>query len=196
MKIYTKSGDAGSTDVYVDGRRQRVPKNHIRMQAIGEVDELNAHIGSCNSFAHPFGMSHELIIISQSLFELGADLATKRDMFRPVATKALEDWIDHWESTLPPLKNFILPGGSEGSARFHLARTVCRRAERSLVTLADAGHVIPVEALPYINRLSDYLFVAARVANQYAETKDIVWSERVSKSTSNPAFGALSENPS
>lgn len=176
MKIYTKTGDAGETGLFGGGR---VPKDDPRVQAYGDVDELNATLG--------FGISLEpgdfeletLQTIQRDLFSIGAELATPNPDKRRAAVTAdkvtaLEQVIDKHEATLPPLKNFILPGGTPKAAAFHLARTTCRRAERSVVALARDEQLNPV-IMHYLNRLSDLLFVLARAVNKRAGRSDIVW---------------------
>ncbi len=179
MKIYTKTGDAGTTGLFSG---KRVMKNDLRVQAYGTVDELNSIIGLARSFDLPEKMKIDIEKISMDLFSLGSDLATplvpkpKFDFNRINEDNIswLEQKIDEADSVLPPLKNFILPGGTKAAAFLHQARTVCRRAERLVVTLSgeeDLGNFV----LIYLNRLSDYLFVAARLANFYGNESDIVW---------------------
>jgi len=168
-KIYTRTGDDGTTGL-VDGSRRA--KYDARMQAIGDVDEVNSLIGlaalSCTE-----DTARDLQRIQNDLFDLGADLATPGDDFAPsemvlrvVASQVdwLENAIDLMNESLPPLTSFILPGGSEAAARIHVARATTRRVERSAVALAAAEPVNP-QALAYLNRLSDYLFVLARATN-------------------------------
>ena len=181
-KIYTRTGDDGTTGL-VDGSRQ--PKSSPRMAAIGDVDEANSAIGLA---AAAFGEGREaeaLFRIQNDLFDLGADLATPAGesedfapsemVLRVVAGQVawLESAIDDATAQLEPLTSFILPGGSEDAARLHLARAIVRRAERAVVALADSEPVNP-QALAYINRLSDYLFVAARLANERGRA-DVKW---------------------
>jgi len=181
-KIYTRTGDDGTTGL-VDGSRQ--PKSSPRMAAIGDVDQANSAIGLA---AAAFGEGREaeaLFRIQNDLFDLGADLATPTGesedfapsemVLRVVAGQVawLESAIDDATARLEPLTSFILPGGSENAARLHLARAVVRRAERAVVALADSEPVNP-QALAYINRLSDYLFVAARLANEQGRA-DVKW---------------------
>lgn len=168
-KIYTRTGDDGTTGL-VDGSRRT--KHDARMQAIGEVDEANSLIGLAAVVSSDVS-ARNLQRIQNDLFDLGADLATPGEDFTPsemvlrvVASqvKWLEMAIDALNEGLPPLASFILPGGSEAAARIHVARATVRRAERSAVALADAEAVNP-QALAYLNRLSDYLFVLARATN-------------------------------
>ena len=168
-KIYTRTGDDGTTGL-VDGSRRA--KHDARMHAIGDVDEANSAIGLA-TLAVPEDTAADLQRIQNDLFDLGADLATPGTDFTPspmelrvVAGQVawLEAAIDRLNDRLPPLASFILPGGSEGAARVHLARAIVRRAERGGVALAAAEPVNP-QALAYLNRLSDYLFVLARSLN-------------------------------
>ncbi|MCH7628634.1 MULTISPECIES: cob(I)yrinic acid a,c-diamide adenosyltransferase [Novosphingobium] len=168
-KIYTRTGDNGTTGL-VDGSRRA--KCDARMQAIGEVDELNSAVGLA-AVAASDGTARDLRRIQNDLFDLGADLATPGEDFTPSemvlrVVPSQVDWleaaIDALNENLPPLTSFILPGGSEAAARVHLARSIARRAERAAVALAQAEPVNPA-ALGYLNRLSDYLFVLARATN-------------------------------
>ena len=178
MKIYTKTGDTGETGLFGG---TRVPKDAMRIEACGTVDELNACIGSVRSQIQDVEINGILHRIQNDLFDIGADLATldthpKAASLRisPTLTPKLEREIDLFEAELPPLKNFILPGGSAGGAAVHLARTVCRRAERCVVTLASAESVNP-EVLIYLNRLSDLLFVLARIVNHRSGDPEPLW---------------------
>ncbi|QDT70220.1 Cob(I)yrinic acid a,c-diamide adenosyltransferase [Planctomycetes bacterium MalM25] len=188
MKIYTKTGDAGQTGLFGGGR---VSKDHARITAYGTLDELNAAIGLARAEAGRTDWSDEAArdridaILSEAqnrLFDLGAELATPDPETRSLAVlderhvAALEEAIDHHEASLPALRNFILPGGAAVAAQLHLARCVCRRAERGLVTLAGQE---PIRELPlvYVNRLSDLLFVLARAANQAAGGGDTPWEK-------------------
>lgn len=174
MKIYTRTGDEGLTGLYGG---TRVSKADPRIECIGAVDELNANIGLCAVAAGP-DLLGQLRKIQEELFIMGSQLGSPEDTsglprLHSETVDRLETEIDSAESTLTPLKNFILPGGGELAARLHLARTVCRRAERSLVTL---GNPKPSPlALTYLNRLSDWLFVQARKANQLANIADVPW---------------------
>ncbi len=169
MKIYTRVGDKGRTSLFGG---TKVSKSSIRLHAYGTLDELNAALGlvvTCSDL--PETLRGQLIEIQSILFTIGADLATplesKANIIRTDALYAekLERWIDEFDLTLEPLTRFILPGGSEAGARLHLARTICRRAERLIVEL---GEVEPISGgvIIVINRLSDYLFTAARHANK------------------------------
>ncbi|MGH7645972.1 MAG: cob(I)yrinic acid a,c-diamide adenosyltransferase, partial [Gemmatimonadales bacterium] len=183
VKIYTKTGDGGDTGLFGGGR---VPKDHPRVRAYGEVDELSAAVGLALSLEPPQFESALLHTIQRDLFTIGAELATPdagqlhKAMRRSGApinesdVAALEDVIDIHEATLPVLKNFILPGGSPKAAAFHLARTVCRRAERVVAALSREAPVSPA-ILKYLNRLSDLLFVLARAANAQDGRADVEW---------------------
>ena len=176
MKIYTKTGDGGETGLFGGGR---VPKDDPRVRAYGDVDELNATLGFGAALEPGDFELETLHTIQRDLFSIGAELATPnpaklRDSVTADQVSALEQVIDRHEATLPALKNFILPGGAPKAAAFHLARTTCRRAERSVVTLARAQQINPV-IIHYLNRLSDLLFVLARAVNQRAGHSDIVW---------------------
>ena len=180
MKIYTRRGDAGETDLLGSGR---VAKDDPRVEAYGEVDELNAALGLCAA-ASPHADLRELLGgIQAALFALGAYLASPDEARRERAAipgvsdgevEALEKRIDALEGELAPLRRFILPGGTPAAAAFHLARTVCRRAERRAEALHRAEALSPL-ALRYLNRLSDLLFVAARVENRRAGVPDVEW---------------------
>lgn len=183
MKIYTRRGDRGETDLIGSGR---VAKDHRRVEAYGAVDELNAFIGHAAASTPEDDLLKLLESIQRALFSLGAYLATPETrhqeamgMGPPDATEieALETHIDTLESELAPLQRFVLPGGTAGAAAFHLARTVCRRAERRAVALAREESVDDL-AVRYLNRLSDLLFVLARVANHRAARPDVEWEGR------------------
>lgn len=176
MKIYTKTGDAGETGLFGGGR---VPKDDPRVQAYGDVDELNAAIGFAAALEPAQFEATALQSIQRDLFTIGAELATPDQAKQRAALKAdqvsaLEQLIDTHEATLAPLKNFILPGGTIKAAAFHLARTTCRRAERAVVRLARDSQINPL-IIHYLNRLSDLLFVLARATNRQAGGSDIVW---------------------
>lgn len=181
MKIYTKTGDAGETALFGAGR---VPKDHHRIEAVGEVDELNAQLGmvrtQLDEGADPIEIDSLLGHVQNELFDLGAELASPEpkgmQLIGSAQIETLEHAIDRWDATLPPLKTFILPGGTVAAASLHVARSVCRRAERRLTTLSRT-EVLRPEALIYLNRLGDLLFVLARVANQLVGQKDIAWKK-------------------
>ena len=183
MKIYTKTGDAGETGLFGGGR---TPKDSARVAAYGEVDELNAALGLARTLDPPEFSDGLLQTIQRDLFTIGAELATPDPDKLPKALSrsgaaigesdiaALEDVIDNHESRLEPLKNFILPGGTPKAAALHLARTICRRAERAVVTAGRHERISPA-ILRYLNRLSDLLFVLARAANAQAGRSDVKW---------------------
>jgi cob(I)alamin adenosyltransferase len=181
MKIYTKTGDDGTTGL-IGGTR--VPKSDARIDCYGTVDELNAMIGAAAVVAQP-PMLEQLRAVQAELFVIGSHLATpEHDRHKaglpPLgeeAVKRLESQIDATEATLARLQHFILPGGSELAARLHVARTICRRAERLLVGYAS-GHAIEALTIMYLNRLSDWLFVQARGANHDTGLEDIPWISR------------------
>jgi cob(I)alamin adenosyltransferase len=175
-RIYTRGGDAGQTSL---GDGQRVSKADLRVEAYGTVDELNALIGVVLAREAPAEFRPWLERIQNELFDLGADLAVpladaKRERLRvtPEQVEWLETLCDEVNARLEPLRSFVLPGGSEPAALLHLARTVCRRAERITVALAAEEDVNP-EALAYLNRLSDLLFILARAAN--ADGEEPLW---------------------
>ncbi len=178
MKLYTKRGDDGLTDL-IGG--QRVPKHHLRVDAYGCVDELNAAIGLSLADCLIDAVRGPLITVQRRLFDLGAQLATpasaQASPARLTADHAaeLEARIDTACEPLPPLRTFILPGGTVLAARLHLARTVCRRAERCVAALAEQEPVDPA-ALIYLNRLADLLFALARRANFEAGVEDVPWT--------------------
>lgn len=179
MKIYTKTGDRGETSLFAGGR---VHKDHLRLHTYGTVDELNSVIGLARAFGADNTLDNYLTKIQAELFHVGADLATPLDADAAWIVRVdagmierLEREIDEAENELEPLKNFILPGGTPTAATLHQARTVCRRAERWLVTLEKEEKVNPL-VLQYLNRLSDWLFVMARIANKRAGVADVVWS--------------------
>lgn len=178
MKIYTKTGDAGETGLF---KGPRVAKHDSRVDAYGNVDECNAVIGITLHYVQHSEVCEILKSVQNDLFELGADLATppqtqddSRWRIPAEMTTKLEEWIDRFEASLPPLTNFILPGGSSGGAHLHYARTVCRRAERSATKLAMEQKISP-EIVRYLNRLSDLLFVLARTENQHCKSPEVAW---------------------
>jgi cob(I)alamin adenosyltransferase len=180
MKIYTKTGDEGETSLFGG---MRVPKDDLRVRAYGEVDELNAALGLAMAFEPS---DSALASIQTDLFTIGAELATPdpaklaKALNRSGAAiggsgvAALENMIDHHEAKLKPLKNFILPGGTPKAAALHLARTICRRAERTVVALSHVEKINPT-IVHYLNRLSDLLFVLARATNAQAGKPDVPW---------------------
>jgi cob(I)alamin adenosyltransferase len=179
MKIYTRTGDEGSTGLYGGGR---VLKCDARIAACGAVDELNASLGACRC-AQPSTLVDEVLVrLQHEMFALGAELATPKasasgsGLMSDREINRAERDIDRFEADLAPLQNFILPGGSVASAALHLARAVCRRAEREVVALSQSAEVRPA-VLMYLNRISDLLFVLARHANHTAGAPDVLWEK-------------------
>lgn len=189
--LYTRTGDAGTTSL-VGG--QRIAKNSPRVSAYGALDELNAMIGLVQAHTTDLDdfINSTLLTINRTLFSIGAYLATPSATLSPdpsdqtISTQSappisptllteLEHQIDLLDSSIPPLKLFVLPGGSVGAAHAHVARTVCRRAEREILTLADTGAYVHPIVLTYINRLSDYLFALARYINNFTGTPELTW---------------------
>lgn len=194
-KIYTRTGDDGTTGL-VGG--ERIAKDGARIHALGEIDELNAVLGICRTMSEPgsrspqlegnSGESSERIalsapfpIVQQELFDIGAEIATPPGCEWPTMAKMsleqisrLETWIDAYNAELPELRSFVLPGGTPLNAQLHLARTVCRRAERSLIHLSKSEPISP-QVIAYVNRLSDLLFVMARVAVRRAGAEEFLW---------------------
>ncbi|WP_296122792.1 cob(I)yrinic acid a,c-diamide adenosyltransferase [uncultured Bacteroides sp.] len=180
MKIYTKTGDKGITSL-VGGTR--VPKTHIRLEAYGTVDELNSNLGFLGTYLLDEKDKSFLQQVQDKLFAVGSHLATDREktelkaasVISPEHVEMMEREIDRLDSLLPPLSAFILPGGSRGAAVCHICRTVCRRAERRILALAEQVE-ISSELLAYVNRLSDYLFVLSRKMNQDDKKDEIFWN--------------------
>ena len=179
MKIYTKTGDGGDTRLF---NGTKVRKHDDRVEAYGDVDELNASIGAAASFLKDLALTNMLAEVQKDLFSVGAQLAdpgfknqgrAKFQIARERVT-ALENAIDEFETELPPLRQFILAGGGNGGALLHVARTVCRRAERRVVSLSEKVEVNPI-VIEYLNRLSDFLFVMARVVNHREGKQEILW---------------------
>ena len=179
MKIYTRTGDSGDTGLF-DGTR--VAKSDPRVAAYGDLDELNAWLGLARVDVADDQLSGMLQAIQRDLFALGARLADPARKIAERVTKAavtsedisrLEGWIDLLEAELPPLRRFVLAGGSRGGAALHVARTICRRAERAMVSLGREA--FEPELLVYVNRLSDLLFVMARAANHRAGAAETEW---------------------
>ena len=181
MRIYTRTGDRGETALFGGGR---VPKDHVRVEAYGTVDELNAVVGWCVVEVADPTIRDRLQRLQHDLFALGSELATPpaRERRRrpetpplPVGrTEEMERWIDEADVELTPLRAFVLPGGTRGAAALHLARTVCRRAERCVVTLA-ADESVPEQVITYLNRMSDLLFTFARLENLRGGHGDVEW---------------------
>ncbi len=188
MKIYTRTGDSGKTSLFSG---ERVPKHHLRVEAYGEIDELNAVIGLLIAGLNPGQKTTRtfLIQIQSRLLHVGAWPATQPDSPRieslqpilPEWTEALESAMDDMESHLEPLQGFILPGGTVSAARAHLARTVCRRSERRMAHLQETdpgnGTSNMDQALIFLNRLSDYFFVLARFCNNAEDRTDQIWTK-------------------
>lgn len=171
-KIYTRTGDGGSTGLS-DGKR--IAKDHPRIEAIGTVDELNSAIGVILTHAPPASIDAMLTAIQHTLFDLGGELSMPETVcVQGEQVIRLERWLDTLNEALPPLKEFILPGGCPAAAACHLARAICRRAERRLYTLSQQETVNPA-AIGYLNRLSDLLFVVARELNRVAGNPDVFW---------------------
>ena len=183
MKVYTKRGDGGETDLFGSGR---VAKDALRVEAYGDVDELNAFVGSAAAAGALPEIAELLTRIQSALFDIGSFLATPRADIReknglsevgPADIEALEHEIDRCEDELPALTAFVLPGGTPAAAAFHVARTVCRRAERRVVAL-DREEALGGHALGYLNRLSDLLFTWARLENHRDGVAETEWVGR------------------
>ena len=180
MKIYTKTGDAGTTGLFGG---KRLPKNHLRIEAYGTVDELNSYVGLVRDVATNDDVRDLLKSVQDRLFTIGSNLASDPDKnvitpdLNPADIEALEQAIDQMNTELPDLRNFILPGGHTTVSFCHIARCVCRRAERLTVALHENE---PIEALilMYLNRLSDYLFVLARKLGKDLGSEEIAWTSR------------------
>lgn len=180
MKIYTRSGDTGTTALFGG---ERVPKSSARVRAYGSVDEANAQLGVARAALRDDELAELLRELQNALFDVGADLATPegasaRERLVPLDAAdcgRLESWIDRLDADLPPLRRFVLPGGHPAAAALHVARTVARRAEREVVALAADEPVNP-QVVVFLNRLSDLLFVAARVVNARAGVPEAPWA--------------------
>ena len=171
-KITTRTGDAGETGL---GDGSRVPKDHARIAALGDIDELNSALGLLLAEELPKEVRAVLGEVQQDLFDLGGELSIPgHSLLKPDRVEFLEKALAAWNEGLAPLKEFILPGGSRAAAAAHLARTVCRRAERSAVALGRKDKVSE-QVRQYLNRLSDLLFVAGRVLNRAAGVGDVQW---------------------
>ena len=185
MKIYTKTGDKGSSSLYSGARRD---KDDAVFAALGDVDELNSVMGVAREYAAPLDptLATQLEIIQSRLLDVGSAVATpiptshdtklKRVAFDAASLEVVEKWIDEWTAELPPLTQFILPSGGAASSFLHMARSVCRRAERSVVPLARDGSTDETVAV-YLNRLSDYLFTAARIAAKKDGKSEVVYKK-------------------
>jgi cob(I)alamin adenosyltransferase len=181
MKIYTKTGDDGTTGLFGGGR---ISKDAVRLESYGTVDELNSILGIARCYNADREMDSMLHRIQNDLFNLGADLATPMSVksrsvvrIRSTETRVLEDWIDRMEAGLPVLANFILPGGTATAAHLQLARSVCRRAERLVVKLSREEKMNKT-VIVYLNRLSDLLFVLARWENHRVGQEEIKWMKK------------------
>lgn len=174
LKIYTRTGDAGHTSLFGG---KRVSKKNARIEAYGTIDELNSFLGLVRATWSDSPIDVQLDAVQRDLFDIGAQLASPgKNRFTGVTEsriESLEGGIDDMERTLTALENFVLPGGSLPAAHLHVARTVCRRAERLVVSLGDKA---PKTTVAYLNRLSDYLFVAARYANAQLGVEDVIWT--------------------
>ena len=185
-KIYTKKGDDGKTEL---GDGKRIVKFSTRVEAYGTVDELNAMIGTITSMSIETKLDSCLERIQNDLFDLGADLCLPEDTTRHMnteplrveksLTERLESEIDNMNKRIDPIRSFVLPGGNEIAAKLHLCRTICRRAERLVVKLIE-NEKVNKEALKYLNRLSDWFFVAARVSNDDGK-KDVLWKPAMNR---------------
>ncbi len=181
-KVYTRTGDDGTTGL---GGGQRVPKDSLRIEAYGTVDELNSHLGVALAAGVNEMLGPALAAIQNELFHLGSDLCIlEEDKAKmpvpPIEERhvvALEKLMDSLSEELPPLENFVLPGGSPGAAHLHVARTVCRRAERLVIALARK-EAVGAWTVRYLNRLSDALFVMARHENKRRGVPDVLWDSR------------------
>ena len=181
MKIYSRTGDKGQTSLFGGGR---APKNHARVEAYGTIDELNAALGVALAAGPCEPIDQWLREVQQHLFHLGSDLATPLDSKSEWVARMeqdqvgwLEDSIDQMTAQLAPLRNFILPGGTPAAAQLHVARTICRRAERRIVALQETAEINAFTVV-YINRLSDWLFTLARYENAKAGESEQQWSLR------------------
>jgi cob(I)alamin adenosyltransferase len=174
-KIATRTGDKGTTGL---GDGSRVEKDNLRIHALGDVDELNAQLGMLLCEDLPAGLRKDLVSIQHDLFDFGGELSIPgHTMVNEKQVAFLDELLANYNSDLPPLREFILPGGSRAAAQAHVCRTVCRRAERTIVTLGKAEPVRdPLRQ--YLNRLSDLLFVVSRVLNRHAGGTDVLWDRK------------------
>lgn len=179
FKIYTKTGDKGKTSLFGG---KRVTKDHIRIEAYGTVDELNSFIGLLRDSIDNSSIQDELVVIQNRLFDLGSYLATPGKKISdppPVSEEFISDienWIDLMDKDLPALQNFILPGGHQFVSYTHLCRTICRRAERRVVTLSGEAEIHPL-TVKFLNRLSDYFFVLGRKVALLYKVKEVLWTK-------------------
>ncbi len=177
-RITTRTGDDGSTGL---GDGQRVGKDTLRIAALGDVDELNSHLGVLLAETLPEDARAALTAIQHDLFDLGGELCIPgRSAIGTEQIARLDQWLAHYNGQLPPLKEFILPGGARSAALAHVCRTVCRRAERTVVALGRGETPATLNTAPreYLNRLSDLLFVLARIFNRAAGANDVLWANR------------------
>lgn len=181
-RVYTRAGDDGTTAL---GGGQRVPKDSLRIEAYGTVDELNSVIGVAVAAGLDASLHERFFVIQQVLFNLGSDLCILEEDKKRLAVPRiearhvsdLETWMDEWNEQLDPLKSFILPGGGMAAAQLHVARTVCRRAERLTIALSRE-EAVGEHVIPYLNRLSDLLFVASRFQAKLSGKGDLLWDSR------------------
>jgi cob(I)alamin adenosyltransferase len=179
-KIYTRTGDDGSTGL-ADGAR--VGKDSLRIDVIGDLDELNSAVGAVLAEEGPAKVREMLVAIQHDLLDMGGELSVPgHDLIAESHVANLEAALDALNASLSPLKDFVLPGGTRAAAAAHMARTVCRRAERKLVALSRAESVSPL-LLQYLNRLSDLLFVCARVLNRHGGADDVLWQQGKNRKT-------------
>jgi cob(I)alamin adenosyltransferase len=202
MKIYTRTGDAGETSLFGGGR---VAKNHLRVRAYGAVDELSSGLGRAETTVQSAEIRDRIRVLQHDLFSIGSHLATPprpdgspHPHLPPLPTgrvAEMEVWMDLADEELPPLTQFILPGGSPGAADLHVARTVCRRAEREVVAWVQGEVTFPEpqdgethshDILGYLNRLSDLLFVMARLENHRLQVPDVAWEKPAPQESESP----------
>ncbi len=181
FRIYTKTGDKGETALFGG---KRVPKSHLRVDAYGTVDEMNAFIGLLRDAVEDTAVKNILATVQHRLFSVGAHLASDPDKQLPTPglipedISLLENDMDQMDSALPPLRNFILPGGHSTVSICHICRTVCRRAERLVVALAQSGEPVEEIVVQYLNRLSDWFFVLSRKLAKDLKAEEVIWQQR------------------
>ena len=172
-KIATRTGDSGTTGL---GDGSRTDKDSVRIHSIGDVDELNSHLGLLLCEDMPAALRDELVGIQHDLFDLGGELCIPGyQLIKEAHVERLDALLAKYNATLPPLTEFILPAGSRAAAQAHVCRTVCRRAERAIVALSKEDTIHP-QPRQYVNRLSDLMFVLARVLNRFAGGSDVLWN--------------------
>ena len=186
-KIATRTGDNGTTGL---GDGSRIDKDSVRIHALGEVDELNSHIGLLLCETLPDGMREELLEVQHDLFDIGGELCIPGyQMITEQQVARLDEMLARYNAELPPLKDFILPGGTRAASQAHVCRTVCRRAERSIVRLGHQEHIHDAPR-QYVNRLSDLLFVLARVLNRFAGANgDVLWHRKTRQEDADGSAG-------